>query len=81
MPSQLLSAQLKIQSAGSPLEPWLARALVSWEVQDNRTAPDSFLLRFSDPTYAVLDHPALAIGGPVDLAVQVAGSGAPLQPA
>ena len=77
MPSQLLSAQLKIQSAGSPLEPWLARALVSWEVQDNRTAPDSFLLRFSDPTYAVLDHPALAIGGPVDLAVQVAGSGAP----
>lgn len=69
MPAKDFTNQLLIQVAGSPLAADVAALLVQGIVDDSRTVPDLFLLRFRDPGNAVLDKAGIDIGSPVSLSV------------
>lgn len=77
MPAKDFTNQLLVEVAGQPLPADLASLLVYGIVDDSRTLPDMFLLRFRDPGNAVLDKAGITIGSPVSLAVASNESRAP----
>ncbi|MFE6775604.1 VgrG-related protein [Streptomyces sp. NPDC057702] len=75
MVSHSVAKTLVVEVAGRPLPAAWANTLVEAYVDDSRTLPDLFLLRFRDPSRVLLEQAGLAIGTPVRLLAQ-AGEGA-----
>lgn len=69
MPAQDFTNQLLVRIAGTPLPADIAALLTHGMVDDNRSAPDLFVLRFRDPQNIVLDKANIKIGAPVELGV------------
>ncbi|MFT2016855.1 VgrG-related protein [Streptomyces sp. 796.1] len=65
---------LVVEVAGRPLPAVWANALVEGYVDDSRTLPDLFLLRFRDPSRVFLEQAGIEIGAPVRLLAE-AGEG------
>ncbi|EST36975.1 hypothetical protein N566_15435 [Streptomycetaceae bacterium MP113-05] len=68
-----------VQFAGRPLPGDLANSLVEGYVDDSRTLPDLFVLRFRDPSGVLLEKAGITIGTDVDIGAR-AGGGATPQP-
>jgi phage protein D/phage baseplate assembly protein gpV len=68
---------LVVQVAGRQLPPELANALVTGYVDDSRTQPDLFVLRFRDPARTVLQQAGISIGTAVTLLATTADEPAP----
>ncbi|QKW48818.1 VgrG-related protein [Streptomyces buecherae] len=75
MVSQSVAKTLVVEVAGRPLPAAWANTLVEAYVDDSRTLPDLFLLRFRDPSRVFLEQAGIEIGAPVRLLAQ-AGEGA-----
>ncbi|MER8072390.1 VgrG-related protein [Streptomyces sp. NPDC094034] len=73
MAQQSVSKALVIEFAGSPLPPALANTLVEGYVDDSRTLPDLFVLRFRDPGRVLLEQTGLKIGGEARLLAYAGG--------
>jgi phage protein D len=69
MPAQDFTNELVVTVNGTPLPPDLTALLVQSIVDDSRTVPDLFVLRFRDPGNVVLPGAGITIGTPVKLAV------------
>lgn len=69
MPAQDFTNELVITVNGAPLPADLTALLVQSVVDDSRTVPDLFVLRFRDPGNVVLSGAGITIGVPVTLAV------------
>lgn len=69
-----VATSLVVEVGGQPLPPALATTLVEAYVDDSRTLPDLFLLRFRDPDRVLLERAGLALGTEVRL---LAGAGGP----
>ncbi|WP_433522282.1 VgrG-related protein [Nocardia pseudovaccinii] len=69
MPAQDFTNQLLVRIAGTPLPADIAALLTHGMVDDNRSAPDLFVLRFRDPQNIVLDKANIKIGVPIELGV------------
>ena len=52
----------RIEIAGSPIDPAIDLLIEQIVVDDSRTLPDMFTLRFRDPDHTVLDKAGLTIG-------------------
>ncbi|WP_405986737.1 VgrG-related protein [Streptomyces sp. NBC_00872] len=74
MAQQSVAKTLVVEFEGSPLPPALAGTLVEGYVDDSRTLPDLFVLRFRDPDRVLLERTGLKIGGEVRLLAH-AGAG------
>ncbi|MFE4173776.1 VgrG-related protein [Streptomyces sp. NPDC056909] len=74
MAQQSVAKTLVVEFGGSPLPPALAGTLVEGYVDDSRTLPDLFVLRFRDPDRVLLERTGLKIGGEVRLLAH-AGAG------
>jgi Uncharacterized protein conserved in bacteria len=68
MPAQDFSNQLVVTVNGDALPADLAALLVQSVIDDSRSVPDLFVLRFRDPGNIVLEKAAIEIGTPVKLA-------------
>ena len=77
MPAQDFANELMVTVAGAPLAPNLAALLAQSVVDDSRTLPDLFVLRFRDTDHVVLDGTGIAIGTPIGLAVASSEKTAP----
>jgi uncharacterized protein involved in type VI secretion and phage assembly len=69
MPAQDFTNQLLVEVAGAKLAADMAALLLQATVDDSRTMPDLFALRFRDPDNAVLEKAGIRIGSPVTLSV------------
>lgn len=69
MPAKDFTNQLLVRIAGTPLPADIAALLSQGIVDDNRSAPDLFVLRFRDPHNIVLEKANITIGAPVELGV------------
>jgi phage protein D len=69
VPAQDFTNQLVVDVAGQRLPADVAALLVEGVVDDSRTAPDLFLLRFRDPHNVVVARSHVTIGATVTLAV------------
>jgi phage protein D len=69
MPANDFINQLLVQVAGTELPADIAALLVHARIDDSRTLPDLFVLRFRDSGNAVLDKAGIKIGSPVTLSV------------
>lgn len=69
MAVQDFTNQLMISVNGAPLPTELTTLLVQGVVDDSRTVPDLFVLRFRDTGNVVLDGTGITIGAPVKLTV------------
>jgi phage protein D len=79
MPAQDFANQLVIEIAGAALPPDVASLLLQATVDDSRTVPDLFALRFRDPDHAVLEKAGAKIGSPVTLSVASSEDQAPVK--
>ena len=77
MPAQDFANQLTVTVAGAPLAPNLAALLVHSVIDDSRTLPDLFVLRFRDTDHVVLEAAGVEIGTPIGLAVSSSEKTAP----
>jgi uncharacterized protein involved in type VI secretion and phage assembly len=77
MPAQDFANQLQVTVNGAALAADLAALLVSSVVDDSRTLPDLFVLRFRDTNNVVLEAAGITIGTPVGLAVSASEQTAP----
>ncbi|AXG76727.1 VgrG-related protein [Streptomyces paludis] len=75
MPQQSVAKSLVVEFGGSPLPPALANTLVEGYVDDSRTLPDLFVLRFRDPARVLLERTGLKIGAEVRLLARAGGGG------
>ncbi|MFD7900059.1 VgrG-related protein [Streptomyces sp. NPDC059743] len=73
MAQQSVAKTLVVEFGGSPLPPALAGTLVEGYVDDSRTLPDLFVLRFRDPGRTLLEQTGLKIGGEVRLLAHAGG--------
>lgn len=78
MPAQDFANQLVVTVNGTPLPADLSALLVQSVVDDSRTVPDMFVLRFRDTANIVLEKAAISIGTPVKLAVVSNETNAPV---
>lgn len=69
MPAQDFTNELLVEVDGAPLPADLAVLLVQSVVDDSRSVPDLFALRFRDANNIVLEAAGITIGTPVSLAV------------
>ncbi|GGV95761.1 type IV secretion protein Rhs [Streptomyces gelaticus] len=72
-----VATALVVELGGSPLPPKFVNTLVEGYVDDSRTLPDLFLLRFRDPDRVLLDRTGLKIGSEVRLLARAGGDAAP----
>jgi phage protein D/phage baseplate assembly protein gpV len=77
MPAQDFTNQLLVEVAGTKLPADMAALLLQATVDDSRTMPDLFVLRFRDPDNAVLEKAGIKIGSPVTLSVASSESHTP----
>ncbi|MEV0292379.1 VgrG-related protein [Nocardia sp. NPDC050710] len=78
MPAQDFTNHLLVRVAGTPLPADVAALLAQGVVDDNRSAPDLFVLRFRDPNNIVLEKANITIGAPIELAVASNEANAPV---
>ncbi len=69
------TSTLEIEVEGSPLSAELAVRLEQARVEDSAVMPDSFLLRFGDPTADFFDKSGIAVGKKIRLSVRQSGAG------
>lgn len=77
MPHESVAKSLVVEVGGSPLPADLANSLVEGYVDDSRTLPDLFVLRFRDPSHLLLDKAGIRIGTEMRLLAQSGGRGGP----
>ncbi|GAA2223953.1 VgrG-related protein [Streptomyces amakusaensis] len=77
MAGQGVASALVVEFGGTPLPAELANTLVEGYVDDSRTLPDLFVLRFRDPGRVLLARTGLAIGGEARLLARAGGDSAP----
>ncbi|MER6529840.1 VgrG-related protein [Streptomyces sp. NPDC001508] len=77
MVNQSVAKSLLVEFDGRPLSAALANTLVEGYVDDSRTLPDLFLLRFRDPSRILLDHTGVRIGTEVRLLAGADGGPSP----
>ncbi|MEU1302525.1 VgrG-related protein [Streptomyces shenzhenensis] len=77
MVNQSVAKSLTVEFGGRPLPAALANTLVEGYVDDSRTLPDLFLLRFRDPSRVLLDHAGVRIGTEVRLLAGADGGQSP----
>lgn len=75
MPGEETSSALLVHVDGAPLAPDVAARLGSAYVDDSRTVPDLFVLRFLDDGATVLEDAHIRIGSTIRLSVQRSGPG------
>ncbi|MEU9315750.1 VgrG-related protein [Streptomyces sp. NPDC048295] len=72
-----VATALVVELGGSPLPPKFVNTLVEGYVDDSRTLPDLFLLRFRDPDRVLLGQTGLKIGSEIRLLARAGGDSAP----
>ncbi|WLQ37808.1 VgrG-related protein [Streptomyces castrisilvae] len=77
MTHQGVASALVVEFDGRPLPATFMNALVEGYVDDSRTLPDLFLLRFRDPDRLLLGQTGLKIGSEARLLARVGGGTAP----
>ncbi|MFD3525328.1 VgrG-related protein [Streptomyces sp. NPDC058653] len=77
MSQQGVASALVVEFGGTPLPANFANTLVEGYVDDSRTLPDLFLLRFRDPDRVLLERTGLKIGGEARLLARAGGDSAP----
>ncbi|MEU5425981.1 VgrG-related protein [Streptomyces olivoreticuli] len=77
MVEQSVAKSLVVEVAGRPLPPDLANTLVEGYVDDSRTLPGLFVLRFRDPARVLLEKAGLAVGTKVRLLARAGGGPGP----
>ncbi|MEV8398354.1 VgrG-related protein [Streptomyces niveus] len=77
MSQQGVATALVVEFGGTPLPPKFANILVEGYVDDSRTLPDLFLLRFRDPDRVLLEQTGLKIGGEARLLARAGGDSTP----
>jgi phage protein D/phage baseplate assembly protein gpV len=65
MPSNVVKPRIEI--AGSPVAPEIDQLVEQVVVDDSRTLPDMFMLRFRDPQHEVLEKAGLTLGAKVKI--------------
>ena len=78
MPAQDFTNQLLVDIGGQRLAPDVAALLIEGVVDDSRTSPDLFSLRFRDPANVVVEKARAEIGAAVTLTVASNESRTPL---
>ncbi|MFF5770004.1 VgrG-related protein [Streptomyces californicus] len=77
MAGQGVSTALTVEFGGTPLPAKFVNTLVEGYVDDSRTLPDLFLLRFRDPDRVLLEQAGLKIGTEARLLARAGGDTAP----
>ncbi|GAA1720457.1 VgrG-related protein [Streptomyces yatensis] len=77
MAQQSVAKALVVEFGGRPLSPALANTLVEGYVDDSRTLPDLFVLRFRDPSRVLLEQAGVEIGTEVRLLAGAGGGPSP----
>lgn len=77
MAQQGVSTALAVEFGGTPLPAKFVNMLVEGYVDDSRTLPDLFLLRFRDPDRVLLEQAGLRIGTEARLLARAGGDTAP----
>ncbi|WP_405481523.1 VgrG-related protein [Streptomyces anulatus] len=77
MAQQGVSTALTVEFGGTPLAAKFVNTLVEGYVDDSRTLPDLFLLRFRDPDRVLLEQAGLKIGTEARLLARAGGDTAP----
>jgi uncharacterized protein involved in type VI secretion and phage assembly len=77
MSQQGVATALVVEFGGAPLPPKFANTLIEGYVDDSRTLPDLFLLRFRDPDRVLLEQTGLKIGGEARLLARAGGDSTP----
>ncbi|MFG3407506.1 VgrG-related protein [Streptomyces sp. NPDC048142] len=77
MAQQGVSTALTVEFGGVPLPAKFVNTLVEGYVDDSRTLPDLFLLRFRDPDRVLLEQAGLKIGTEARLLARAGGDTAP----
>ncbi|MGP3966251.1 VgrG-related protein [Streptomyces sp. 6N223] len=77
MAGESVAKALVVEFAGRPLPPALANTLVEAYVDDSRTLPDLFVLRFRDPSRTLLQQAGVAIGTEARLLASADGGPSP----
>ncbi|WP_326733615.1 VgrG-related protein [Streptomyces sp. NBC_01022] len=77
MTQQGVSTALVVEFNGTPLPAKFVNTLVEGYVDDSRTLPDLFLLRFRDPDRVLLEQTGLKIGSEARLLARAGGDTAP----
>jgi uncharacterized protein involved in type VI secretion and phage assembly len=77
MVNDSVAKALVVEFAGRPLPAALANTLVEAYVDDSRTLPDLFVLRFRDPSRVLLEQAGLAIGTEARLLASADGGPSP----
>ncbi|WP_031080002.1 contractile injection system protein, VgrG/Pvc8 family, partial [Streptomyces sp. NRRL WC-3549] len=72
-----VASALVVEFGGTPLPPKFVNTLVEGYVDDSRTLPDLFLLRFRDPDRVLLAQAGLKIGTEARLLARAGGDTAP----
>ncbi|WP_327368812.1 VgrG-related protein [Streptomyces sp. NBC_01217] len=72
-----VATALVVEFDGSPLPPRFVNTLVEGYVDDSRTLPDLFLLRFRDPDRVLLEQTGLKIGSEARLLARAGGDTVP----
>ncbi|WP_335932622.1 VgrG-related protein [Streptomyces sp. PTD5-9] len=72
-----VSTALVVEFGGRPLPPKFVNTLVEGYVDDSRTLPDLFLLRFRDPDRVLLEQAGLKIGTEARLLARAGGDTVP----
>ncbi|MFF2896138.1 VgrG-related protein [Streptomyces sp. NPDC057966] len=72
-----VATALVVEFGGSPLPAKFVNTLVEGYVDDSRTLPDLFLLRFRDPDRVLLEQTGLKIGSEARLLARAGGDSAP----
>ncbi|MFJ9823872.1 VgrG-related protein [Streptomyces sp. NPDC101160] len=77
MAGQGVASALVVEFGGTPLPARLANQLVEGYVDDSRTLPDLFVLRFRDPDRTLLKQAGIEVGAEARLSARGGGGGAP----
>lgn len=77
MAQQGVSTTLTVEFGGTPLPAKFVNTLVEGYVDDSRTLPDLFLLRFRDPNRVLLEQAGLKIGTEARLLARAGGGTEP----
>ncbi|WP_424920081.1 VgrG-related protein [Streptomyces sp. wa1064] len=77
MAQQGVSTALTVEFGGTPLPATFVNTLVEGYVDDSRTLPDLFLLRFRDPDRVLLEQTGLKIGTEARLLARAGGGTEP----
>ncbi|MEU2510961.1 VgrG-related protein [Streptomyces syringium] len=80
MAEQSVAKSVLVEFAGRPLPTALANTLVEGYVDDSRTLPDLFVLRFRDPGRVLLGQAGIAVGTKARLLARAGGGGPASRP-